>query len=72
MFEGVRGGTSKGGYFLAQDLPVDLAARVRITGVKVTYIGDAQIDGVPGMASPIPVVFRGTPGSSCGAALKPG
>jgi 4-oxalomesaconate tautomerase len=47
-------------------------ARVRTTGGKVTYTGDAQIDGVPGTASPIPVVFRDTAGSSCGALLPTG
>ena len=47
-------------------------ARVCTPGGKVTYTGDAQIDGVPGMASPIPVVFRDTAGSSCGALLPTG
>ncbi|MFK7958609.1 MAG: 4-oxalomesaconate tautomerase [Lysobacterales bacterium] len=39
---------------------------------KVTYQGDARIDGVPGTASPIPLEFRDTAGSSCGALLPTG
>ena len=39
---------------------------------KVTYKGDASIDGVPGTASAIPVTFRDTAGSSCGALLPTG
>ncbi len=47
-------------------------ARVRTPNGKVTYSGDARLDGVPGTASPIPVVFRDTAGSSCGALLPTG
>ncbi|MEJ2404942.1 MAG: 4-oxalomesaconate tautomerase [Candidatus Thiodiazotropha sp.] len=47
-------------------------ARVRTPNGKVTYRGDASLDGVPGTASPIPVVFRDTAGSSCGALLPTG
>ncbi len=47
-------------------------ARVRTPGRKVTYAGDAGIDGVPGTASPIPILFRDTAGSSCGALLPTG
>jgi 4-oxalomesaconate tautomerase len=38
----------------------------------VTYEGDARIDGVPGTAAPIPLEFRDTAGSSCGALLPTG
>ncbi|HIP24151.1 MAG TPA: 4-oxalomesaconate tautomerase [Rhodobacteraceae bacterium] len=38
----------------------------------VTYKGDAQIDGVPGRAAPIPIAFKDTAGSSCGALLPTG
>ena len=38
----------------------------------VTYAGDARIDGVPGTAAPIPLEFRDTAGSSCGALLPTG
>jgi 4-oxalomesaconate tautomerase len=38
----------------------------------VTYEGDANIDGVPGTAAPIPLEFRDTAGSSCGALLPTG
>jgi 4-oxalomesaconate tautomerase len=37
-----------------------------------TYDGDARIDGVPGRAAPIPLEFRDTAGSSCGALLPTG
>jgi 4-oxalomesaconate tautomerase len=47
-------------------------ARVCTPGGKVTYAGDASIDGVPGTASPIPVLFKDTAGSSCGALLPTG
>lgn len=38
----------------------------------VTYAGAAAIDGVPGTHAPIPVQFRDTAGSSCGALLPTG
>jgi len=39
---------------------------------KVSYRGDAQIDGVPGTASPVAITFKDTAGSSCGALLPTG
>jgi 4-oxalomesaconate tautomerase len=47
-------------------------ATVRTPGGKVDYEGDARIDGVPGTAAPIPLEFRDTAGSSCGALLPTG
>jgi 4-oxalomesaconate tautomerase len=47
-------------------------ARIRTKGGKVDYSGDARIDGVPGAAAPVPIVFRDTAGSSCGALLPTG
>ncbi len=38
----------------------------------VNYSGTARIDGVPGTHAPIPVEFRDTAGSSCGALLPTG
>jgi len=38
----------------------------------VTYKGTAHIDGVPGHAAPIPIAFKDTAGSSCGALLPTG
>jgi 4-oxalomesaconate tautomerase len=38
----------------------------------VTYQGGASIDGVPGTAAAIPLEFRDTAGSSCGALLPTG
>ncbi len=45
---------------------------VQTPGGRVTYEGDARIDGVPGTAAPIPLEFRDTAGSSCGALLPSG
>lgn len=47
-------------------------ARVCTPGGRVSYAGDARIDGVPGTAAPIPISFRDTAGSSCGALLPTG
>lgn len=47
-------------------------ARVQTPGGRVTYAGDARIDGVPGTSAPVPVVFKDTAGSSCGALLPTG
>jgi 4-oxalomesaconate tautomerase len=46
--------------------------RVRTPGGKVSYAGDARIDGVPGTAAPVPITFADTAGSSCGALLPTG
>ncbi len=47
-------------------------ATVQTPGGVVTYAGHAAIDGVPGMHAPIPLEFRDTAGSSCGALLPSG
>lgn len=47
-------------------------AVVPTPGGRVTYRGAAAIDGVPGTAAAIPVLFRDTAGSSCGALLPTG
>ncbi len=47
-------------------------ATVRTPGGQVTYAGDVAISGVPGTAAPIPLAFRDTAGSSCGALLPTG
>jgi 4-oxalomesaconate tautomerase len=47
-------------------------ARVETPGGRVSYRGEARIDGVPGGAAPIPIEFRDTAGSSCGALLPSG
>ena len=46
--------------------------RVSTPGGVVNYQGDARIDGVPGTASPIPISFKDTAGSTCGALLPTG
>ncbi len=47
-------------------------ARVQTPGGAVAYAGAARIDGVPGESAPVPIVFRDTAGSSCGALLPTG
>lgn len=47
-------------------------ANVQTPGGMVSYAGAARIDGVPGGAAPVPVEFKGTAGSSCGALLPTG
>lgn len=47
-------------------------ATVATPGGRVRYDGAARIDGVPGSAAPIPLEFRNTAGSSCGALLPTG
>ena len=47
-------------------------ATVQTPGGIVRYEGDARIDGVPGSAAPVPLEFRDTAGSSCGALLPTG
>jgi len=47
-------------------------ARVPTPGGVVDYTGAAQIDGVPGTAGAIPITFKDTAGSTCGALLPTG
>jgi 4-oxalomesaconate tautomerase len=47
-------------------------ATVQTPGGVVTYSGAAKIDGVPGSHAPVPLEFRDTAGSSCGALLPSG
>jgi 4-oxalomesaconate tautomerase len=47
-------------------------ATVQTPGGAVRYEGDAAISGVPGTAAPVPLAFRDTAGSSCGALLPTG
>ena len=47
-------------------------ARVQTPEGHVSYRGDAIIDGVPGSAAAVPLEFRDTAGSTCGALLPTG
>ena len=47
-------------------------ATVQTPAGRVSYAGEARIDGVPGTAAPVPLEFRDTAGSSCGALLPSG
>ena len=46
--------------------------RVATQDGRVRYGGDARIDGVPGSAAAVPIEFRDTAGSTCGALLPTG
>lgn len=47
-------------------------ARICTPGGRVSYAGDAAIDGVPGTAAPVPLMFQGIEGSVCGSLLPSG
>src|SRR3954465_12755180 len=47
-------------------------APIQTPGGVPAYEGEARIDGVPGTAAPVPLEFRDTAGSSCGALLPTG
>lgn len=47
-------------------------ARVETPHGVVNYSGEAMIDGVPKGAAPVPIEFKDTAGSSCGALLPTG
>ena len=47
-------------------------ARVQTPGGRVSYSGDAAIDGVPGTAAPVPLMFQNIAGSMTGALLPTG
>ncbi len=44
-------------------------AEVQTSGGRVRYDGDTAIDGVPGTAAAIPLIFQNIAGSMCGALL---
>lgn len=47
-------------------------ARVQAPGGRVSYAGEARIDGVPGTAAPVPLMFQNIAGSMCGTLLPSG
>lgn len=47
-------------------------AKIATPGRRVTYAGEARIDGVPGTSAAVPITFAETAGSSCGALLPTG
>ena len=46
--------------------------KIATPNFRVSYRGDASIDGVPGSSSAIPVTFKDTAGSTCGSLLPTG
>lgn len=65
------GGETRVAIFMQNTGQVAVATVQTPDGI-VEYAGDAAISGVPGMAAPIPLAFRDTAGSSCGALLPTG
>ena len=57
--------------FMENTGQVAVATVATLSGV-VVYDGNALIDGVPGTSAPVPLEFRDTAGSSCGALLPTG
>ncbi len=49
-----------------------IVANIKTPGGRVDYLGDAQIDGVPGTAAPIELKFMDVAGSATGAFLPTG
>lgn len=47
-------------------------ARIATPGGRVSYAGDAHIDGVPGRHAPVPLMFENTAGAMSGALLPTG
>ncbi len=47
-------------------------ATIATPGGRLTYAGEARIDGVPGTHAAIPIAFQETAGSTCGALLPTG
>ncbi|WP_334194363.1 4-oxalomesaconate tautomerase [Pararhodobacter sp.] len=47
-------------------------ARVQTPGGRVSYRGEARIDGVPGSHAPVPLMFQNIAGSMCGSLLPSG
>lgn len=68
---GARGDETRLSIFMENTGQVAVAT-VQTPGGRVSYEGEASISGVPGAAAPIPLVFRDTAGSSCGALLPTG
>ncbi|MGZ8310954.1 MAG: 4-oxalomesaconate tautomerase, partial [Allosphingosinicella sp.] len=66
-----RDGETRVGIYMANTGQVAVAT-VQTPGGAVAYDGAAKIDGVPGTAAPVPLEFRDTAGSSCGALLPTG
>jgi 4-oxalomesaconate tautomerase len=65
------GDQTKVAIFMVNTAQVAVATCETPGGVP-TYEGTAAIDGVPGTAAPVPLEFRDTAGSSCGALLPTG
>jgi 4-oxalomesaconate tautomerase len=68
---GATGDETKVAIFMENTSQVAIAT-VQTPGGVPTYAGDARIDGVPGTHAPVPLEFRDTAGSSCGALLPTG
>jgi 4-oxalomesaconate tautomerase len=47
-------------------------AQIQTPGGRVSYTGDARIDGVPGTHAPVRLIFENIAGAVCGAVLPSG
>lgn len=47
-------------------------AKIATPNGRVSYVGEARIDGVPGHHAPVPLMFENTAGSMCGSLLPSG
>jgi 4-oxalomesaconate tautomerase len=65
------GGETRVAIFMVNTGQIAVAS-VQTQGGMPTYEGEARIDGVPGRAAPVPLEFRDSAGSSCGALLPTG
>jgi 4-oxalomesaconate tautomerase len=68
---GARGEETRVAIFMANTGQIAVAT-VQTPGGVSSYAGNARLDGVPGSAAPVPLEFRETAGSSCGALLPTG
>src|SRR5436190_1510035 len=71
----MRGGTSHGPFFRADDLPADVATRDRVLLAVMGSPDARQIDGIGGadpLTSKVGIVFLDTAGSVCGALFPTG
>jgi 4-oxalomesaconate tautomerase len=66
-----RDGTTDVSIFMENTGQIAIAT-VQTPGGIVSYEGNARIDGVPGASAPMPIVFKDTAGSTCGALLPTG
>ena len=68
----MRAGTSRGPFFLLEDLPADPEVRDRVLLAAMGSPDPRLIDGVPGTGAPVVLRFSDVAGSKCGAMFPTG